>query len=135
SLPARIAGLRRAVRFVVADLPGGAEGMAELRALGERRRPEDLLIVVQRVHDGSGGELLWTAVAGLAGGGGRELTSRTTREHGLIAAIDIAPTILERLAVRPMPAGVRGAAIETDGALHSSSLRALMARLRVIGGR
>ena len=135
SLLARIQALRRRVPFVVADLPAGVEGRADARELGERRRPEDLLIVVQRVHDGSGGELLWTAVAGLAGGGGRELTSRSTREQGLIAAIDIAPTILERLAVRPVPAGVRGAAIETDGVLHSRSLSALMARLRVIGGR
>ncbi|MCW3027976.1 MAG: hypothetical protein JWN81_1187 [Solirubrobacterales bacterium] len=135
SLLARIAALRRTVPFVVADLPGGAEGRADLRELAEIRPPEELLIVVQRAPEGRAGELLWTAVAGLPGGGDHELTSRTTREHGLIASIDIAPTILERLRVRPMPAGVRGAAIETDGTLHSASLRGLMSRLRVIGGR
>jgi hypothetical protein len=135
SLLARIAALRRVVPFVVADLPGGAEGSADVRALGEQRSPDELLIVVQRVADGRDGELLWTAVAGLAGGGGRELTSRTTKERGLIAAIDIAPTILARLGVRPIPAGVRGAAIETGGKLDSASLRSLMSRLRVIGGR
>jgi hypothetical protein len=80
-----------------------------------------------------GGELLWAAAGGL--GGGRELTSRTTKQRGLIAAIDIAPTILGRLGVQPLPASVRGAAIETDGRLHASSLRGLMSRLRVIGGR
>jgi hypothetical protein len=135
SLLVRIAALRRAVPFVVADLPGGAEGRADVRVLGERRSPGELVIAVQRVSDGRSGELLWTAVAGLAGGGGHELTSRTTKEHGLIAAIDVAPTILDRLGVWPIPAGVRGAAIETDGTLHSGSLRALMSRLRVIGGR
>jgi hypothetical protein len=135
SLLARIAALRRTVPFVVADLPGGAEGSADLRELGETRPPGELLIVVQRPFEGRSGELLWTAVAGLPGGGGHELTSRTTRERGLIASIDIAPTILQRLGVRPMPSGVRGAAIETDGTLHSASLRGLMSRLRVIGGR
>jgi hypothetical protein len=135
SLLARIAALRRAERFVVADLPVGPEGRADLRELAERRAPGELLIALQRAADGRGGELLWTAVAGLAGGGGRELTSRTTREHGLIASMDIAPTIFDRLGVRPIPAGVRGAATETDGRLHSGSLRALMSRLRVIGGR
>jgi hypothetical protein len=135
SLLARIAALRRVVPFVVADLPGGPEGGADARALGEQRSPGELLIVVQRVADGRNGELLWSAIAGLTGGGGRELTSRTTKQRGLIAAIDIAPTILTRLGVRPIPAGVRGAAIETAGKLDSASLRALMSRLRVIGGR
>jgi hypothetical protein len=134
SLLARITLMQHVVRFVVSDLPAGAEGVADVRALGERRPPGELLIVVERAPDGAG-ELLWTAVAGLGGAGGHELTSRTTRERGLIASIDIAPTILRWLGVRPIPAGVRGAAIETDGTLHSASLRALMGRLRVIGGR
>jgi hypothetical protein len=135
SLLARIAALRRTVPFVVADLPGGPEGSADVRALAERRSPGELLMVVQRVPDGRGGQLLWSAVAGLAGGGGRELTSRTTKQQGLIAAIDVAPTILTRLGVRPLPAGVRGAAIETGARLDSADLSALMGRLRVIGGR
>jgi hypothetical protein len=135
SLLGRIAALRRTLPFVVADLPGGPEGRADVRELGQGRAPGELLIVVQRAPEGRAGELLWTAVAGLPGGGGRELTSRTTRERGMIASIDIAPTILDRLGVRPTPAGVRGSAIETVGTLHSSSLRGLMSRLRVIGGR
>jgi hypothetical protein len=135
SLLARIAALRRVVPLVVADLPGGPEGSADLRALGEQRSPGELMIVVQRVADGRDGELLWSGVAGLAGGGGRELTSRTTKQRGLIAAIDIAPTILTRLGVRPIPAAVRGAVVEAGGRLDSASLRDLMSRLRVIGGR
>ena len=135
SLLARIAALRRAAPFVVADLPAGPEGGADVRALADQRAAGELLIVVQRLADGRDGELLWSAIAGLAGGGGRELTSRSTKQRGLIAAIDIAPTILTRLGVRPIPAGVRGAAIETGAKLDSASLRALMSRLRVIGGR
>jgi hypothetical protein len=135
TLLARIAALRRSSPFVVADLPAGSQGLSDARALGERRAPGELLIVVQRPPGGRGGELLWTAVAGLAGGGGRELTSRTTRERGLFAAIDLAPTILRWSGVQPIPGGVRGSAITTDGKLDAGSLASLMARLRVIGGR
>jgi hypothetical protein len=134
SLPARIAALRAKLPFVVADLPGGAQGSAALRTLAAERPPGELLIVLERAPDRRGGELLWAAVAGLPASG-RELTSRTTKERGLIAAIDIAPTVLTWLGVRPIPAGVRGAVIETGGTLHSADLRGLMSRLRVIGGR
>ena len=134
TLLARVATLRRSKRLVVADLPGGAEGRADLRTLSEQRTAEELLIVVQRVPDGPGGELLWTAAGGLAGGGGEELSSQSTNERGLIAAIDLAPTILEHLGLRA-PADMRGKPVRTDGSLDSASLRALMARLHVIGGR
>ncbi len=135
TLLARIAAQRREKRLVVADLPAGAEGLADLRTLSAEREPGELMLVVQRVLDARGGELLWTAAAGLGGGGGRELTSASTKQRGLIAAVDLAPTILERLGVTTLPADMRGKALETDGPLHSGSLRALMARLHVIGGR
>jgi hypothetical protein len=63
------------------------------------------------------------------------LTSQTTNERGLIAAVDIAPTILRHLDLLPIPADMRGDPIRTDGPLRSASLRALMARLHVIGPR
>jgi hypothetical protein len=130
----RIARLQRRERLVIADLPAGAEGHADLRALVRRRPAGELLIALQRAPDATGHELLWSAVAGLAGGGGRELSSQSTNERGLIAAVDVAPTILAHLHLA-IPADVRGKPIETDGALRSSSLRALMARLHAIGGR
>ncbi len=71
---------------------------------------------------------------GGSGGGDTELTSQTTNERGLIASVDIAPTILRHLRL-PIPADMRGDPIRTDGPLHSASLRALMARLHVIGPR
>ncbi len=140
TLLARIATLRGASRLVVADLPAGAEGVADLRALSAGRAAGELLLVVQRAADGHGHELLWAAAAGLPGGGRRnrvvadELSSHTTNEHGLIAAVDIAPTILAHLGVS-IPADMRGERIETDGALDSPALRALDTRLHVVGGR
>jgi len=134
TLPARVAALQRRERLVVADLPGGGEGRADLLALSRTRTAGELLIVLQRAPDAGGHELLWSAVAGLAGGGGRELSSQSTNERGLIVAVDVAPTILVHLGLA-IPADVRGKPIETDGALHSASLRALMARLHVVGGR
>lgn len=130
----RIGALRSRTRLVVCDLPAGAEGLADLRALAASRPANELLLVVQRASDGHGHELLWAAAAGLPGGGGRELSSRTTNQRGLIASIDLAPSILERLGLS-VPADMRGAPIETDGALHSAGLRAFDARLRVVGGR
>ncbi|HWJ50254.1 MAG TPA: hypothetical protein VNR42_04490 [Solirubrobacteraceae bacterium] len=135
SLLAHITAQLREKRLVVADLPAGTEGLADLRQLSAEREPGELMLVVQRVPDAGGGELLWTAAAGLGGAGGRALTSASTKQRGLIAAVDLAPTILEHLGMTPLPADMRGRALETDGPLHSASLRSLMARLHVVGGR
>ena len=134
TLLARVAALRARERLVVADLPGGSEGHEDLLTLDAQRAPGELLIVLQRVPENRGGELLWAAAAGLAGGGGHELSSQSTNERGLIASFDLAPTILERLGAG-LPGDVRGKPIVTDGSLDSAGLRALMARLRVIVGR
>jgi len=143
TLLARIATLSQSKRLVVADLPSGAQGNADLRALSEGRTAGELEIVVQRVSNTPGNELLWVAAGGLSGDrggsgnddGDQTLTSQTTNERGLIAAVDLAPTILRHLGLTPIPAAMRGDPIRTDGPLHSASLRSLLARLRVIGGR
>jgi hypothetical protein len=135
TLLARVAALARRTSLVVADLPPGPAGLVDLRALSAGRGRRELLIVVQRVPTGRGGELLWAAVAGLAGGGGHELSSSTTNERGLLAAVDLAPTILTHLGRRAIPPAMRGEPLRTDGPLRSASLRALMDRLHVIGGR
>jgi hypothetical protein len=134
TLLSRLAALRARKRFVVGDLPQGPEGIAELHALASTRPSGELLIAVERAPDERGHELLWGGVAGLPGGGGRELTAHTTNQRGLIAAVDLAPTILDYLGV-PVPTDMRGDRIETDGALHGASLRALERRLHVVGGR
>jgi hypothetical protein len=135
TLLARIAALRSERRLVVADLPEGADGLADMRALARARPAGELLLAVQRTANEPGHELLWAAAAGLPGGGERELSSHTTNQRGLIAAVDLAPTILRFLGVQPLPTDMRGERIETDGALDSTGLRALMSRLRVVGGR
>jgi len=135
TLLARAAALSNSKRLLVVDLPGGAQGYDDLLALSAGRPAGGLLIVVQRVASPSGQELLWVGAAGLTGGGGRELSSETTNERGLIASVDLAPTILGHLGLEPIPADMRGYPIHTDGQLHSSSLRALERRLQVIGGR
>jgi hypothetical protein len=134
TLLTRVRALCRSRRLVVADLPGGPRGLADVRALSAGRPPQELLIVLQRAPGTRGNELLWSAVAGLAGGGDRELTSQSTNERGLVVAVDVAPTILVHLGVA-IPADVRGKPIVTDGRLDSAGLRALMARLHVIGPR
>ncbi|HEV3320106.1 MAG TPA: hypothetical protein VG053_10355 [Solirubrobacteraceae bacterium] len=136
SLLARIALLSRTHRLVIADLPAGEAGFDDLRALSAGRTSDQLLLVVQRARDPRGHELLWAAAAGLrTGDTPLMLTSQTTNERGLIAAVDIAPTILRHLGLTPIPADMRGDPIHTDGSLHSASLRALMARLHAIGPR
>jgi hypothetical protein len=132
TLPARIAALSARRSLVVADLPAGAGGLTDLRALTATRPAGTLEIVVQRAPDEPGNELLWVAVAGL--GGGHTLTSQTTNQRGLIASVDLAPTILRRLG-RPVPSAMRGKPIELDGAFDGAHLRSFKARLTVIYGR
>jgi hypothetical protein len=134
TLLARVALLGTRQRLVVCDLPAGPAGVADLRALSRARPSRELLIAVERARDERGHELLWTGIAGLSGGGERELSSHTTNQRGLIAAVDLAPTMLDYLGV-PVPADMRGERVETDGPLHGASLRSLQRRLRVVGGR
>jgi hypothetical protein len=134
TLASRVEGLGRRRRLVVVDLPGGAPGYSELRALSEDRKQDRLLIVIERPTAEPEHELLWAGLAGLPGGGEHELSSSTTNERGLIAAVDLAPTVLASLHIA-VPADMRGFPIRTDGTLHPASLRAEFNRLGVIGQR
>jgi hypothetical protein len=133
TLLARVAKLRASHRLVVTDLPPGAGGYSDLRALAASRPSSELLIAIQSAPDLPGHELLWSAFAGL-GPGAHTLTSQTTNQRGMIAAIDIGPTILEHLGL-PAPADMRGKPVRLDGAFDGPGLRALLARLVVIDSR
>lgn len=133
TLLARTLGLLASHRLVVADLPGGRAGVSALGRLVAARPPGSLLIAVQREEDGRRGQLLWAGLAG-PGPGGRELSSPSTQQRGLIVSTDLGPTVLEWLGLR-VPGEVGGRAIEAGGRLDPGALTSLMARLRVIGGR
>jgi len=132
TLPARIAALSARTRLVVADLQAGASGLSDLRALSTARPTDALEIVIQRAPDIPGNELLWVALAGL--GGGRTLTSQTTNQRGLIATVDLAPTILRHLGL-PVPDAMRGKPIELDGAFDGPYLHSFKARLQILYDR
>jgi hypothetical protein len=138
TLLSRIARLRATHRLVVADLPQGPVGYSELRTLAASRPPEELLTAIQSAPDLPNHELLWSAFAGLGpdgtAGGGHTLSSQTTNQRGMIAAIDIGPTILEHLGLA-VPVDMRGKPVRLDGPFDGASLRALKARLVVIDPR
>lgn len=127
-----LATAARSRRLVVADLPAGEAGLARLRALLTDRPRSRLVIVVQRVPDRPGNELLWIAAGGL--GANRELTSDTTNQHGIVSAVDIAPTVLDHLGL-PIPAAMNGRLMRTTGTLDVAHLRRLADRLRTVNGR
>ena len=133
TLLARIDKLHATHSLVVADLPQGASGYSDLRSLTATRSRRELLVVVQSAPNLPGHELLWSAFAGL-GSGGDTLTSQSTNQRGMIAAIDIGPTILDHLGLQ-IPADMRGKPVRLDGALDGASLRALKGRLVVIDSR
>ncbi len=67
TLLTRIAALQSTHRLVVADLPAGAPGYADLRTLAATRPSGELLIVLQRAPEALKHELLWSAFAGMRG--------------------------------------------------------------------
>jgi hypothetical protein len=134
----RLQALRAYRRLTVADLPSGPSGYEDLRALLRTRPAGELLLAIERPTNPplSGPEahgLLWIAAAGV-GATDRTLSSQTTNERGLIAAIDLAPSILNHLGLA-VPSQMRGAQIHTDGGLNIHELSALRTRLAVISGR
>jgi hypothetical protein len=76
--------------------------------------------------------LLWIAAAGDHGAGA--LSSDTTRTRGLVAAIDVAPTILRFLRA-PLPSAIRGTAMTPGGRLDVAALQALRSQLLSIAPR
>jgi hypothetical protein len=124
-------------QLTLARLPTGPSGYARLLTLVKARRPGELVLILERASSADAHELRWAAVAGIGpwqgtGSSRRStLTSQTTRQHGMIAALDIAPTLLGHLRL-PVPASMRGKPIRLDGPLDGAALRSLKARLEVV---
>ncbi|HEX5308331.1 MAG TPA: hypothetical protein VFW38_04550 [Solirubrobacteraceae bacterium] len=118
-------------RLSVVSLPAGREGCSRLRTLMRERRAGELVLVLERASGPHAHELRWAAIAGAANRGDTTLSSQTTREHGLIAAVDVVPTVLAYLRL-PIPTSIHGRSIHSDGRLDGDWLRRLRARLETI---
>ena len=117
--------------LTVLDLPAGRAGLRALDELLEDRRARDLVYVVRAPR----GEDLRLLPSGLIAPGVRgKLRSDTTRRDGLIAATDVAPTVLDALAI-PVPDEMQGQVIEGVGEADASAVREMADRLEVVSKR
>ena len=130
SLPARARGLLADHRLVVVGLPPGRAGGMALDGLLRARARDDLVLVVGAPPGRGVAQLLPVAAAGLGPG---VLRSSTTRQDGVIASIDLAPTLLRRLGL-PVPAAVTGEPATTVPGQGAADLVDLDDRLRVVAG-
>lgn len=117
--------------LVVAGLPAGTAGRAALDRLVTRHRPGELLIVMQAPPGGTDAQLLPVGTLGLGGTPAGRLTSQTTHTDGVVAGIDIAPTVLRHLGLAE-PGAVKGRPITAGPGRDAAQLRTLTERLRVV---
>ncbi len=142
TLAARTQALARSHRLVVASVPAGPTGRAQLTALARGRDAGELLLVVQlpdtsAAHSFGEPPGRYLRQPAMAVGDGRRgsPTSASTRRDGLVSSIDFAPTILQWIGVEP-PDRMRGLAIEAGATLSPDRLDALRTRwTEVRGGR
>ena len=130
TVAARARTLLRDHHLVVALLPPGYAGDRQLDALLKRRAAGELLIAMQDPPPFSGPQLLPIGIAGL-GPGNAGMTSSTTHTDGIVAGIDVLPTILGHLGI-DVPSSVRGEPIRIAGARDADALRELNDRLSVV---
>lgn len=125
-LPTRVLELLRQSELVVTRLPQDGRGLDALDRILAGAGPKVLVYVIQAPPDAA--KLLPTGLQarGLAG----MLTSDTTRTTGLVAATDVAPTVLRQLGLDPPPE-VEGQQIEAEPGA-SEDLDGLADRLGVI---
>ncbi len=120
--------------LTVVSLPAGGFGLGVVRRLTEAN-PDRVVIVMQAPPEPARNRLLAIAVYGLAGGEGEGgMKSPTTRRGGLVAATDVAPTILKELGVKA-PASMEGRPIEPAPRSDSAALQSMSNRLSLIQAR
>jgi hypothetical protein len=115
----------------VFQLAPGAAGLRELDQLLAARGKDDFVYVV-RDPRGTKLRLLPSGVA--APGVNGQLRSATTRRTGVIAATDVAPTVLRTLGI-PVPDDMQGEPIEGRGNRDPRAVEELAGRLAVVTGR
>jgi hypothetical protein len=138
SLSSRVARLLARRALVVADLSPGAAGLEELRELVAARRPDELVLAMERPPSTPpravrAPVLLALAAAGLSPARG-SLSSPTTRTGGLVTVDDLGPTILAWLH-RATPAAFAGQAISAGAPRSLASFASFEERLGVIARR
>ena len=132
TIAVRAQTLLRRRRLVVVDLPPGEPGARALGRLLDARAGGELVIAIQARPDPVGSPLLPIGMTGSLPA--RGLTSNTTTLPGVVAGIDIAPTVLGHLAIA-VPADMHGQSIEISGSRNPSGLQDLQRRLGVLGTR
>lgn len=117
--------------LLAVDLPTGRAGLRALDRLLAARGRTDLVYVVRA----PAGKKLRMLAAGVAGpdGAGR-LRSDTTRRDGLVAAIDVGPTVLDALGLK-VPDQMQGQPIEVRGEADPDGLSRTADRLSDVSGR
>ncbi len=118
--------------FVIAGLPTGEPGDAAVEELIKNRTPDELLMVMETPLPARAPQLLPLGILGLGPPSG--LTSDSTHLDGIVAGIDLAPTILEWLGLK-VPDEMKGQTIRRTGERDSAALRSFSDRLRVVNGR
>ncbi|HEX6713993.1 MAG TPA: hypothetical protein VF066_11420 [Thermoleophilaceae bacterium] len=115
----------------VFQLAPGLAGLRQLDQLLAARGREDLVYVVRAPY-GDKLRLLPSAIAapGIRG----RLRSDTTRRDGLIAATDVAPTVLRALGIA-VPDDMQGEPVSGRGRADAKAVEALDARLAVVTSR
>ena len=132
NIAARTTALLQSHRFVVAGLPTGFDGDAAVDQLIKQRSPGELLIVMQTPPARRGPQLLPTGVRGLDRGKPGRIKSQTTHLGGVVAGIDVLPTVLDHLGVA-VPKDVKGQPITVQpGRRAGPGLTHLANRLRVV---
>lgn len=130
-------------RLVVVSLPTGDDGRAALESLARQRLPGDLLVVAHlpptpprgAVGRAPGRFYSLTAFGLSDGAVTGSVTSGSTRRHGLVSTIDIAPTVLRHLDL-PAPREMRGEPIRAGQDQSANDLERLRRRWSdVRGGR
>ena len=120
---ARAGAAWREADVLVARLPVGEGGLTVLDRLLELRSPSDLVYVMRAPPAAAPrAPLLATGLAGPGFEAGAGFGSSTTRRSGLVAATDVAPTVLEHLGV-PVPPTMAGRRIEARPGSGGAAIR------------
>lgn len=133
AIAARAQTLLDRYRLVVTELPRGKIGVRELDRLVKGRGSDELLIVMQAPPQSAAQQLLPIGVLGLPGGAGT-LSSDSTRREGIVAGIDLLPTVLDYLGLS-VPSQVKGRPLRVEPGRDAEALDDTDDRLRVIGPR